>query len=128
MTTTTTNQSLDLPAAACDIAVQYLLDEAQRDQAERRDRARQPFFRNVIVAVPHGNGFVRFSCFSRDVSSGGMGLLHHFPLECGEVVVTIYSQSLGPVRMRGEIVWCERQLDGWHTSGVRWIEPLKEMK
>ena len=113
----TTEKTSKLSASACDIAVEYLLEEAHRDQAERRDLARQPFFRNVIVAVPHGDGYVRFSCFSRDVSAGGIGLLHHFPLECGEVVVTIYSQSLGPVRMRGEIAWCERQLDGWHTSG-----------
>jgi hypothetical protein len=116
-----------ISSAACDIAVQYLLEEAHRDQVDRRETARQPFFRNVIVAAPHGDGFVRYSCFSRDVSSGGIGLLHHFPLELGEVIVTIYSESIGPVRLRGELVWCEPQLDGWHTSGVRWIEPLKQL-
>jgi hypothetical protein len=122
---TTTTKTGEFSAAACDIAIQYLLEEAHRDQIERRELARQPFFRNVIVAVPHGEGYVRYSCFSRDVSSGGIGLLHHFPLDKGEVIVTIYSQSIGPVRLRGELIWCERQLDGWHTSGVRWIEPLK---
>jgi hypothetical protein len=125
MTTTTTNTTAELSSAACDIAVQYLLDEANRSQSDRRQIARQPFFRNVIVAVPHGETIMRYSCFSRDISSGGIGLLHPFPLVQGEVIVTIYSESIGPVQLRGELMWCQPQLEGWHTSGVRWIETLK---
>lgn len=103
-------------------AVKHLLGEAQGEN-ERRFSDREAFFRPVDMAVSE-NGYVRrYSCFSRDVSPNGIGLLHNMSVAPQEqVILTIHSPSLGPVRVWSEVVWCESCGEGWYLSGLRFLE------
>lgn len=88
------------------------------DLGDRRLAERHPFFYPVNVASQRP-GSPSFSAFSRDISAGGMGLLHNMPLERGPVVLTIMSDAESPVRLAGIIMWCVPCGEGWYTSGVR---------
>lgn len=99
--------------------VTELLNTAKAaDMGDRRQTERHPFFYPVNVSL-HRTGSPSFSAFSRDISAGGMGLLHNMPLELGAVVLTILSDAASPVRLAGEIMWCVPCGEGWYTSGVR---------
>ena len=104
-------------------AVSHLLEEAKRGAGERRFNDREAFFRPVDMAVSE-NGYVRkYSCFSRDISPNGIGLLHNMPVNPEQqVILTIHSPELGPVRVWSEIVWCEPCGEGWYVSGLRFLE------
>lgn len=102
--------------------VQTLLDEAVRD-GERRSEPRQPFFRTIQLAFVR-DPTRRFTCFSRDISTSGIGLLHYMELPLGTVVLTIPTETSGPVRFLAEMVWSHPCGDGWHMSGARFLEPL----
>lgn len=88
------------------------------DLGDRRRVERHPFFYPVSVSRPRADA-PSFSAFSRDISAGGMGLLHNMPLDLGPVVLTILSDAAAPVRLAGDILWCVPCGEGWYTSGVR---------
>ena len=100
--------------------VKRLLDDARDERGEQRAHTRQPFFGPVTIVVEENGKQSDYSCFSRDISPTGIGLLHNMPLECGEVTLTIQRQS-GDVRFRGEIMWCRPCGEGWYLSGARFI-------
>jgi hypothetical protein len=106
-----------------DKVVDVLLKESREGADERRAEYRDPYFVPVRVTFPGGNGR-QFSCFSRDVSVAGMGLLHYMELARGEVVLTIPSKSFGDVRIHSEIIWCRPCGEGWYMSGVQFIALL----
>ena len=103
--------------------VHHLLNEAREGVNERRVQEREPFFAPVRVSLAQGTRR-EFTCFSRDISSAGVGLLHFMEVEPGEIVLTIPSESCGDIRIRCEIVWCRPCGDGWYTSGARFVEVL----
>ena len=100
--------------------IKRLLDDEKAERGERRDHTRQPFFGPVTIVVPENGKQRDYSCFSRDISPTGIGLLHNMPFECGEVTLTVQRQS-GDVCFRGEIIWCRPCGEGWYLSGVRFI-------
>ncbi len=100
--------------------IHRLLEEAKEVDGERRTEKRIPFFQPITLALA-GNERRQFSCFSRDISPTGMGLLHCASVELGEVVLGIPVKSSGQVRIRAEIVWCRPCGVGWYTSGARFL-------
>ena len=103
--------------------VVLLLHEAREGFEERRSEKRNPFFSPVQIARAE-DGLRHFSCFSRDISPGGISLLHSMPIEPGEVVLTIPSKLCGKVRIRSEVVWCQPCGEGWFISGAKFLEML----
>lgn len=101
--------------------VRLLLSEARAGVEERRAEKREPFFHpvNLVLAKDPQR---QFSCFSRDISTNSIGLLHCMPLELGEVVLKIRSDLCGEVHIRSEIVWCSPCGEGWYLSGARFNE------
>ena len=99
-----------------------LLDEPRPDeQPERCGEVRQPFFRPITIKSVAKRS-KQFSAFARELSTSGIGLLHSMPVECGETIVTIPSQSGEKVSIRTEIVWCQPCGEGWYLSGGRFLE------
>jgi hypothetical protein len=106
--------------------IERLLVEATPASGERRNAERKPYFRPVSLAVLEGGEWRNFSCFSRDISPCGIGLLHNMPLERGEVELTIQMESAEDVRLKGEIMWCRPCGEGWFTSGARFLSALRK--
>ena len=103
--------------------VHHLLHEAREGAEERRAENRAPFFTPVRLSWAQ-DPRREFTCFSRDISATGMGLLHYMAVEPGEIVLTIPSKSWGDIRIRSEIVWCCPCGDGWYLSAARFVEFL----
>ncbi len=101
--------------------VHALLDEAREGADERRTEKRESFFQPITLVLEKDQRR-QFSCFSRDISATGIGLLHYMAVEPGEVVLKIPSKTCGDVRIRGEIVWCRPCGEGWYLSGARFVE------
>ena len=98
-----------------------LLHDSRKGAEERRAEKREPFFTPVQLSLPQDDRR-SFSCFSRDISPTGIGLLHCMAIEPGEVVLKFSGQSCGDVRIRSEIIWCRPCGEGWHLSGARFVE------
>jgi hypothetical protein len=103
--------------------IRHLLDEGNDAMAERRAERREPFFSPITLALP-GEGQPQFTCFSRDISPTGIGLLHCMPVERGEVLLTIPSKSCRPLRVRGQVMWCRPCGEGWYVSGIRFLDVI----
>jgi hypothetical protein len=103
--------------------VRVFLSEAREGAAERRADKRESFFQPITLVL-EDDPRRRYSCFSRDISATGIGLLHCMALEAGEVVLTIPNKSQGNVRIRSKIVWCRPCGEGWFLSGARFVEVL----
>jgi hypothetical protein len=104
-------------------AVESLLACAKRDaEHERRSDVRYPFSRPVTVLLDeHG---CQLSAFAREISRGGIGLLHHQPLEPGETVIVLEGEDGTPLRLRTRIVWSRACGQGWHMSGGKFLALL----
>jgi hypothetical protein len=105
------------------VTIRRLLDEAKDAAGERRADSREPFFSPVTLTFP-AEGQRQFSCFSRDISPSGIGLLHYMPVKPAAVVVTMPSKSRGNVRIRSQIMWCRPCGEGWYVSGARFLEVM----
>lgn len=99
-------------------AIQEILEAPQWD---RRATRRLPYFGPVVVALPDSPS-VNLSAFARDISEGGVGLVHLMPLKEGEVILTLPLPSGQNVVLRTEIVWCRDFGDGWYASGARFLD------
>jgi hypothetical protein len=99
-------------------AITRLLDQCKAASGAHRAHKREPFFGSVTVAVNEGSEERRFSCFSRDISPAGIGLLHNMPLPLGEVTLTIHPDFSEDISLRGEVIWCQPCGEGWYLSGV----------
>lgn len=88
----------------------------------RRSELRRPFCRPLSIL--RNDGSTILSAYSRDISPKGIGLMHSFPLEAGEVIIQIPSCSGKPVRVRTEIRWCRSITSEWHVSGGQFLELL----
>lgn len=85
---------------------------------DRREIERHPFFHPVTITRMAGEP-QNLSAYSRDISAGGMGLLHNMPLATGDVTLTIQDNAGDSARLSGEIMWCRPCGEGWFTSGMR---------
>ena len=88
---------------------------------DRRGAQRHPFFRPVVVTVL-GSIKQDIEAFSREISSTGMGLLHHLPLTAKTVVLSIPDDGAEDVLLAGEVIWCRPCGKGWFLSGVRFTD------
>lgn len=96
--------------------VERLVELASEQRGwERRQEPRHPFFRRATIVRESSPG-TRLSAFTREVSLGGIGLLHDYPLP-QETVRVIVSGESKPLTV--EIRWCQSCGDGWFISGGR---------
>src|SRR5262245_6011580 len=110
MPTTTREQ------VSSDELMRELLLQAEVDyKDDRRSEQRFPFFRPISIQL----GDRRFSAFTREISSSGMGLLHSMELPLTEVSVTIAGR---PQKLRLRIERCESIGEGWYVSGATLVD------
>jgi hypothetical protein len=100
-------------------AIYQLIVEAQsKENKDRRRDVRYAFFRPVAIDVDEGH---RYSAFSREISSSGIGLIHNVELSNGEVEITVSSESGYSIRVRTKIMWCRPCGEGWYISGGKFV-------
>jgi hypothetical protein len=100
-----------------------LIVEAQNAATgDRREGVRLAFFRPVEVRFEDGRCV---SAFSREISAGGIGLVHNVEVPVGEVELCVSGELGYSIRVRTEIVWCQACSDRWYISGGRFVGPAK---
>ena len=104
------------------VAIPELVEEAEAtNRADQRSERRFPYFRAVSVIVGE-SGERNYSAFSKDISQGGMGLLHSMPLESGKATLRVCDDEGGALVLPCEIKWCKPAGEGWYLSGAAFIE------
>ncbi len=101
-----------------------LMEANERELQERRADVRHPFFASVSIRLLDGSN-QQFSAFSREISAGGIGLLHNFPLPNGPVVLAIQRANGGTAHVKTDIRWCRPTGDGWYLSGGKFSEVVE---
>ena len=94
--------ALESPASQLS-AIDRLVNAANRLE-DRRDNQRFPCFVPVEIVggnIPAGRWF-----FAREISHGGIGLVHNSPLDTGEVLLLLDDEQGAPMQLRTEILWC----------------------
>ena len=89
---------------------------------ERRAEPRIPMFREVKLSTTGGTEQM---CFVRDISIGGIGLLHRGQIEQQDVVVRI-PLSDREVALRVYVSWSRECGQGWSLSGGRLIGAIED--
>ena len=89
----------------------------------RRTEPRLPYFGPVTVGLPHEDS-VSLPAFARDLSPGGIGLVHLMPIAPGQVTVALPLPSGRDVALVTQILWCRDFGDGWYTSGGRFLDVM----
>jgi hypothetical protein len=102
-------------------AIERLVNTARSSDGRRREQ-RYPFFRAVTILV----GREELPAFAREISLSGLGLLHHAPLERGELIVAI-PEAGHRVHLRTEIVWCQPCGHGSYISGGCFVDVDREL-
>ena len=98
------------------VAVRKLKHDARESNAERRSHGRTPLFKPVILRM--GEDFsVRHAAFTRDISPTGVGLLHSFPIEPAEVMLTTQLHNRETIELIVDVTWCMSCGEGWYISG-----------
>jgi hypothetical protein len=59
------------------------------------------------------------TAFSRDISTGGIGMLHREQLPNDQVVVSVPLTDDYQVTLNGDVKWCQPVCDDWYFSGAR---------
>ncbi len=98
-------------------AIARLLGEQKIETGDRRIVSRIPFVRPIHLTFEDRGQTEELSCFSRDISRTGIGLLHNMPLKTGSVLISIEGEAR-PTRIRGKIIWCEPWGEGGYLSGA----------
>jgi hypothetical protein len=117
----TSAQKRNLAETVCE-----LLADAREAAEERRKEKREPFFGPAIVVVVESGVRRSYSCFCRDISLGGVGLLHNMELKTGEIVVKVFRKSGTEVCFRSLLLWCRPCGEGWFVSGARFLDLTPE--
>lgn len=97
-------------------SLKLLLTTAIKD-ADRRFKHRYPFFHPVTVETE--NRTLKMFALTRDVSPGGIGLLHSAPLKRDAMSLHVLGEDDQAVEMSVDITWCRQCADGWFLSGGR---------
>jgi len=101
--------------------VEELLAEVAPSGCERRRHARSTFLAPVTVVRVQDGRCHEMSCLSRDISSGGIGLLHNAPLEIGPAVVKVPRRNGDVMQLPCEVVWCHACGEGWYVAGAAFV-------
>lgn len=100
-------------------AIYQLIVEAQnQDKKDRRREVRFPLFRPVTIRFEDGQNF---TAFTREISAGGIGLIHNFTLPPADAEISIPSEQGYSVKVQTRIVWCRACGEGWYVSGGQFI-------
>jgi hypothetical protein len=99
---------------------EFLAASRSEDGAERRVSERQAFFAPVSLK-PAKTPTQRWSVFSRDLSSEGIGLLHNMPIDRGTVCEVTVRCDQAELRHDAECMWCTSAGEGWFLSGWRFL-------
>ena len=84
--------------------------------ADRRLRRRHPFFRAATI-VDDRDAARELPAFCRDISRGGVGLLHSQPIDVGRTL-TVKLPIMGrQFELRVELTWCTPFRGDWCCSG-----------
>jgi hypothetical protein len=117
----TSAQKPNLAETVCELLV-----DAREAAEERRKEKREPFFGPASVVVDEAGERRSYSCFCRDLSPSGIGLLHNMELKTGEIVVKVLRKSGAGVCFRSELLWCRPCGEGWFVSGARFLYLIPE--
>ena len=101
-----------------------LLEIIESPEWDRRCVRRIPYFGPVSIRQ-EGTNSARLSAFARDISTGGIGLVHLMPLENCEVVITMKLPSGKPIELLTQIRWCRNFGDGWFASGGEFLDVVE---
>jgi hypothetical protein len=112
------------PAASAKLSedeLHTILNSARDGEAaERRVDRRFPFFAPVTLRPAAAIDRPQ-TAYARELSQGGIGLLHIVPFDVGQVFqITIQDEAFN-WRKRCEVVWCKPAGDGWFLSGCRFV-------
>lgn len=84
---------------------------------ERRNNSRKTFVRPIQLVFAD-NAEEVLPGFTRDLSDGGLGLIHKFEVSVGDLAqVTINRLWDGPVTFLCKACWCTSGQTGWYQSG-----------
>lgn len=110
-----------IDAKLTDDELESLLAATRSDKgAERRVDPRYPFFTSVTLH-PLAASERTISAFSREISRGGLGLLHAGPISLAETYeVEIRIQQI-KFRRQARVIWCRSAGDGWFLSGCQFV-------
>jgi len=100
------------------VALHELLDDPMW---ERRTERRLPYFGPAALWVPPAVD-IRQPVFVRDISIGGIGLVHLMPIKRGDVVLTLHVPSGRELSLWTEMLWCRDYGDGWYASGGHFVD------
>jgi hypothetical protein len=96
-------------------AIQDLLADARRHGAERRAYGREPYLHPAVLEfIETGE---RHSAFIRDVSPGGLGLLHFVDAAPRRVRVLTRRMNDEIISVGVDILWCVPCGEGCFMSG-----------
>jgi hypothetical protein len=92
----------------------------ESDVLDRRTDPRLPYFGPVMIA---SSGSVKaVSAFCRDLSVGGIGLVHLQPLDKGSALIDLPLPSGHIATLQCEVLWCRNFGNGWYSSGCRIVD------
>ena len=102
-------------------AAQQLLTDALVYGQERRAYGREPFVHPAVLLLPGEEQ--RHSAFIRDVSVGGIGLLHFIQLDSQRITVQTRRYNDDLVQVDVDIAWCVPCGQGCYMSGGTFVTP-----
>ncbi len=104
-----------------DRAIRNWVQEATSDVTDdRRNHGRHPFFRSITIENGKTDG-TKLAAFSREVSPGGIGLLHNAPLASQHVTLTVPTIAGHEAILKTDIKWCKPCGADWFLSGGRLV-------
>jgi hypothetical protein len=92
----------------------FLLSAVLVDELHRRLQRRYPYFRPVTLENEEGH---KCEAFCRDVSQGGIGLIHRESIALGTTLVSMTSERGENVIAGVDIRRCVPIGNGWYSSG-----------
>jgi hypothetical protein len=101
----------------------FLLSAVAGEELNRRLAKRSPLFRAVTLEDAQGNPK---RAFSRDISPGGIGLLHRHRIPLGTLVIHIPSSQGPDIVTSVDIRRCEPAGDPWYLSGGEFAIPWNQ--
>ena len=98
--------------------IQALLNEDELfSLRERRNNSRKTFVRPVHVLFGD-KPTEPLAGFTRDLSDGGIGLIHKFEVSSGDqALITVNRLWDGPITFKCQARWCTDGSSGWLQSG-----------
>ena len=109
------------PAKLSEDELQSILASARAGEAnDRRVDQRFPFFAPVTLRPAAAIDRPQ-TAYARELSHGGIGLLHFVPYEVGQVFQIAMQNEAFNWRKRCEVIWCKSTGDGWFLSGCRFV-------